>query len=281
VFLPIVWLVLIASQESNMPGSTASYFFPILLFLQCFSLLLTVLPWMSSKCFLKPDKIQEDSPDGKLSTGVLQWYLNLKTGRRQSSPPGVRGTVAKTGKLTLQMKTQKQRQQTQNTARQRYYSSEDSRSSRSSSSSLPRNVNNKRNGQPGMEMKTQNQEQSKLRRENRQQVQQSSSMGSPVRMNIGTVQFNTIKYSESQRKSSRKSGMMRKYPTTNQVNVETPSESSDFEDEFIEAFEEIDKKNEKHKQHEDQHPAPRFALGSVQPVYKHHHFNRQIEQGYK
>ena len=92
---------------------------------------------MSSKFF---PNAKEDSPDGKLAPGVLQWYLNFRTGRRQSSPPGVRGTVAKTGKLTLQMKTEKQRQQAQNIGRQRQLSSWDRRgsisSSMSSSSSL-------------------------------------------------------------------------------------------------------------------------------------------------
>merc|ERR1711892_851368 len=133
VFLPLVWLVLVASQQSSIPGSSPSYAFPIILFFKHILLLLTVILWMSSKCFLKPENSKEDSPDGKLSPGVLQWYLNFRTGRRRSSPPGVRGTVAKTGKLTLQMKTEKQRQQTQH--KQSTISSEDRRGSTSSTGS--------------------------------------------------------------------------------------------------------------------------------------------------
>ena len=105
-------------------------------------------------------------------------------------------------------------------------------------------------------------------------------MGSPVSMNIGTVQFNTIQYSDSQR-SSKTPGVMRKYPTTKNVNEETQSDSSEFEDDFIEAFEEINTTKENHKQQENDHQAARYALGSVQPVYKHHHFNSHIERGYK
>ena len=269
-----------------MPGSTASYAFPILLFIQCFSLLVTVLLWMSSKCFLKPERMQEDSPDGKLSTGVLQWYLHFRTGKSKITPPGVRGTVAKTGQLTLQMKNKKQRKQPQNISRQRSYSSEDS----GSFSSLPRNGMDMKNGQSASEMRTQTYDEGKARKETKKNGQQSSSMESPVRMNIGTVQFNTIKYSDS-KTNSRKSGMLKKYPTRNDVNETTQSESSDSEDEFIETFEEIENrtatlndisnnKNEKQLPHEDQHQAARYALGSVQPIYKHHHFNRQMERGY-
>ena len=94
-------------------------------------------------------------------------------------------------------------------------------------------------------------------------------------MKIGTVQFNTIQYSEYQR-SSKKPEVLRKYPTTNNMNEETQSESSEFEDDFIEAFEEINTRKEDHKQKENQHQAARYALGSVQPVYKHHHFNGQM-----
>ena len=176
VFLPIVWLVLIAGHESNMPGSSASYFFPIILFFKCLFLLLTVIAWMSSKCFLKPADKREDSPDGKLAPGVLQWYLNFRTGRRQSSPPGVRGTVAKTGKLTLQMKTEKQRHHVQKIGRQRKLSSQDRRgsisSSRSSSSSLTRNETDKELGPPRLERS--------MKRDNRQHAQHPRAMESSV-----------------------------------------------------------------------------------------------------
>ena len=237
---------------------------------------------MSSKCFLKPENSKEDSPDGKLSPGVLQWYLNFRTGRRRSSPPGVRGTVAKTGKLTLQMKTEKQRQQTQH--KQSKISSEDRRGSTSSTgssaSSLPREVNGKRNGQPGADPRTKRQEQSKQRQDNRQHNQHSSGMGSPVSMNIGTVQFNTIQYSESQ-KSERTPGVLKKYPTARHVNEEQESDSSEFEDDFIEAFEEINTNKDRNKKQENQNHTARYALGLIQPAYNHHHFNSQVERRYK
>ena len=115
-------------------------------------------------------------------------------------------------------------------------------------------------------------------------TQHSTNFGaveSPVNMNIGTVQFNTIRYSDPRIKSSRSNPMLRKYPTNNSVNVISSSDSSDYEDGFIETSHKAGSNSDDTLNvEEEEQKAARFGLGSVQPIYKHHHFTRQIEKGY-
>ena len=145
----------------------------------------------------------------------------------------------------------RQVEMTQNMRRQRSYSSDNS------DNSLPNKFTAIKNEQPSVEMVTENNYQAKPRRQIGQQAQYSPSAESSVRMNIGTVQFNTIQYSDSRSKSSRNTGILRKYPTTDNVRVPTTSESSDNDDGFIEAIQENDIKTSSQ------------------------HFNRQVERGYR
>ena len=194
---------------------------------------------------------EEDAPDAKISPGVLQWYLNFKNGRRNTSPPGVRGTVAKTGKLTLQMKSEKAVSGSQDKGRTR------SSSTTGSESSFSTPVHRK--GQGSAEVRPK-QGQGRARTD---QNQSTKSMGSPVSMNIGTLQFNTIQYSDSQR-SQNTPGGSKKYPTTYHGSEDPGDESSEFEDDFIEAFEETIEKKDSNKRLTNHHDASRYALDRVQ-----------------
>ena len=186
---------------------------------------------MSSKCFLSPGTPEEDAPDAKISPGVLQWYLNFKNGRRNTSPPGVRGTVAKTGKLTLQMKSENSFTGTQDKGR----SSSISTTGSESSFSTPVNSKGKSGVRPAEVRPKQG--------EGRTRKDGNQSMGSPVSMNIGTLQFNNIQYSDSKR-SHNTPGRSKKYPTSYHGNEDPGEESSEFEDDFIEAFEETTEKKD-------------------------------------